>query len=60
MSFIHLDAKITIRLERDQLAEVRDPETGELVEHMWVPDDEVIDLSQHVTTFKLDPREDDR
>lgn len=45
--------KLTVKGEA--LTEVRDPETGELVDHIWAPDDHEIDFSSCKISIRLIP-----
>jgi len=47
------DPKVTLKIKRDALAEVRDPESGELLEHLWVPADEEVNFSKCVVRITL-------
>lgn len=55
MSFSLHNMRITMRVQKERIAEVRDPETDELVDHIWAPYDEVFDLTPDVVSFKLRP-----
>jgi hypothetical protein len=49
--------RVAILTKQDEIAEVRDPQTDELVGHMWVPRDEWVDLTPCVTSYMLRPED---